>query len=130
MEQVILEIIFEWIIKKITSFFCEIGMKVYKSWKRGREKSPSPTINRIIELEKYSPLAPDPYLLLVDFRGLLLAVSKAPKSYRLYILFPQNTLQKHTILDEPYPVSCFSSVPHFFERLVEDPEVLRLFETF
>lgn len=87
MEHIILEIIFEWIIKKIIKFFWEIGKKVFKSWKKGRGKSPSPTINRIIELEKYSPLAPDLYLLLVDSCGLLLAVSKAPKSYRLYILF-------------------------------------------
>lgn len=87
MEHIILEIIFEWIIKKITTFFWRIGEKVYKSWKKEREKSPSSTINRIIGLEKYSPLAPDLYLLLVDSRGLLLAVSKAQKSYRLYILF-------------------------------------------
>lgn len=88
MQDIILEIILEWIIKKITAFFWRIGEKVYKSWKKERKKSPSSTINRIIELEKYPPLAPDLYLLLVDSRGLLLAVSKSPNSYRLYILFP------------------------------------------
>ena len=92
MKYIVLEIIFEWIIKKIATFFWRIGKKFYKSWKKGREKSPSPTINGIIELEKCSPLAPYLYLfLLVDSRGLLLAVSKAPKSYRHYILLPQNT---------------------------------------
>ena len=97
---------------------------------RREGKNLPPTINGIIELEKYSPFALYLYLLLVDSRGLLFAVSKVPKSYRLYILFPQNTLQKHTTLDEPNPVSCFSSVLHLFKRLVVNSEILRLFEAF
>lgn len=98
MEKIIFEIIFEWIIKKIATFICRVGKKVYQSWKKGRKKSPSPTMNRIIELEKCSPLVPYFYLLLVDSHGLLLVVSKAPKVYRCYILLPQNSLHSFSYL--------------------------------
>lgn len=98
MKKMIFEIIFEWILKKIATFICRVGKKVYQSWKKGRKKSPSPTMNRIIELEKYSPLVPYFYLLLVDSHGLLLVVSKAPKVYRCYILLPQNSLHSFSYL--------------------------------
>lgn len=98
MKQIIIRIILEWIIKKIATFFCRVGKKVYQSWKKGRKKSPSPTMNRIIELEKCSPLVPYFYLLLVDSHGLLLVVSKAPKVYHYYILLPQNSLHYFSYL--------------------------------
>ena len=40
MEDVILEIILEWLIKKFATFFWRKGKNVYKNWKKGREKSP------------------------------------------------------------------------------------------